>query len=167
MGGPQAEDPAVARARSPGSGAPPASGWAPLVPELLVNDLAASLAFWCGRLGFRIAYDRPAAGFAYLEREGAQVMLCQRNGSWETGDMRRPLGQGINLQIRVASVAPILAALDTAGWPLFEAPQEAWYRVGDHEGGQREFLVQDPDGYLVRLAEDLGRRPAPASGTRL
>lgn len=63
----------------------------------------------------------------------------------------------------MVSVAPILAALDIAGWPLFEAPREAWYRVGDHEGGQREFLVQDPDGYLVRLAENLGRRPASAS----
>lgn len=92
MGVPQAEDPAVERARSSGGGAPPASGWAALVPELLVNDLTASLAFWCGPLGFRIAYDRPAAGFAYLEREGAQLMLCRRNGRWETGDMRQPLG---------------------------------------------------------------------------
>ena len=41
---------------------------------------------------------------------------------------------------------------------LFEAPREAWYRTGPVEGGQREFLVQDPDGYLVRLAEDLGHR---------
>ncbi|KAK9494546.1 hypothetical protein V1508DRAFT_402899 [Lipomyces doorenjongii] len=29
---------------------------------------------------------------------------------------------------------------------------------GDHETGQREFLVQDPDGSLLRFAEDLGTR---------
>src|SRR5258708_39924154 len=60
-------------------GAPPRSGWAGLVPELLVDDIAASLAFWCGLLGFVVAYQRSEQFFAYLERpEGAQIMLCQR-----------------------------------------------------------------------------------------
>jgi hypothetical protein len=58
----------------------------------------------------------------------------------------------------VERLEPILAALAGAGWPLFEAPSEAWYRTGDVEGGQREFLVQDPDGYLLRIAQDLGHR---------
>jgi hypothetical protein len=31
------------------------TGWAKLVPELLVSDIAASTAFWCDRLGFVIA----------------------------------------------------------------------------------------------------------------
>jgi hypothetical protein len=55
----------------------PRGGFAPLVPELDVADLAASLMFWCDALGFTVAYDRPAAKFAYLEREGAQIMLCE------------------------------------------------------------------------------------------
>lgn len=38
--------------------------------------------------------------------------------------------------------------------------EEAWYRKGDFEVGQRQFLVQDPDGYLLRLVEGLGERPA-------
>ncbi|CAA9210552.1 MAG: hypothetical protein AVDCRST_MAG08-90 [uncultured Acetobacteraceae bacterium] len=59
----------------------------------------------------------------------------------------------------VERLAPILAALEETGWPLYEQPSEAWYRTGDCEGGQREFLVQDPDGYLLRFAEDLGTRP--------
>ena len=36
-------------------GSPPMTGWAKLVPELLVSDIAASTAFWCDRLGFVIA----------------------------------------------------------------------------------------------------------------
>jgi len=131
-----------------------------MVPELTVTDLDASLKFWCGLLGFVVAYDRPAAKFAYLELGSAQLMLCQRNGNWETGDMQRPLGQGINLQIMVASIEPALAVLAAANWPLYQAPSDGWYRVGTQESGQREFLVQDPDGYLVRLAQDLGTRPA-------
>jgi hypothetical protein len=31
--------------------------------------------------------------------------------------------------------------------------------AGDREAGQREVFVQDPDGYLVMIAHDLGERP--------
>ncbi|MGH1588272.1 bleomycin resistance protein [Methylobacterium phyllosphaerae] len=155
-------DPA-ARARSRGSGGAPRDGIGALVPELCVADLDASLNFWCGLLGFVIAYDRPAARFAFLTRGAAQIMLCQRNGSWETAALEYPFGRGINLQTMIEPLDPVLTALEAAGWPLFEAPSEAWYRVGEEERGQRECLVQDPDGYLVRLAETLGIR-APVRG---
>jgi catechol 2,3-dioxygenase-like lactoylglutathione lyase family enzyme len=46
-----------------------------LVPELMVTDIAASLAFWCGPCGFRVVYDRPEEGFACTERDGSRVML--------------------------------------------------------------------------------------------
>lgn len=39
------------------------------------------------------------------------------------------------------------------------APEEKWYQVGDQEAGVHQFLVQDPDGYLVRVQSSLGRRP--------
>ena len=35
-----------------------------------------------------------------------------------------------------------------------------WYRAGDVEIGVRQFLIQDPDGYLVRLQQEIGERPA-------
>jgi hypothetical protein len=66
--------------------------------------------------------------------------------------------RGINLQLVVDRIEPLLIALDAAEWPLQEQPNEAWYRVGDPENGQREFLVQDPDGYLLRFVERLGVR---------
>ncbi len=53
--------------------------WAKLVPELVVADLEASLRFWRGLIGFSVAYDRPEAGFAYLDLDGAQIMLEQRS----------------------------------------------------------------------------------------
>jgi catechol 2,3-dioxygenase-like lactoylglutathione lyase family enzyme len=141
-----------------GNGSLPEGGFAVLVPELDVSNLPRSLEFWCDYLGFRVAYDRPAAGFAYLERDGAQVMLCQINGEWLTGSLQPPFGRGINFQIMVADIGPPLAKLAKAGWPLFRDAKESWYRVGDEEHGSREFLVQDPDGYLVRFSQSLGVR---------
>ena len=140
---------------------PPRTGWARLVPELIVSDLDASLAFWCEGLGFRVAYSRP--GFVYLERnEGAQIMLCRRDGTFETGEMNAPFGRGAMFQIYVAAIAPIIDALAVAGRALHAPVEEVWRRWGDREGGQREFFVQDPDGYLIMVAERIGERPLSA-----
>jgi catechol 2,3-dioxygenase-like lactoylglutathione lyase family enzyme len=129
------------------------SSFAALVPEFVVGDLATSLCFWCDVLGFRVAYQRSEDNFAYLERGRAQVMLEVSGGNWQTGDWERPLGRGINFQILVESLQPLIDALAGAKWPLFHAPHDAWYRIGDQEGGLRQFLVQDPDGYLLRFAQ--------------
>jgi len=133
--------------------------WSPLVPELNVQDMGRSLHFWCELLGFRTLFDRLEAGFAYLERERAQVMLEQlANDSWSVGELATPFGRGINLQIATISIEPILNRLAAAGWPLFVQPADRWYKTGGVESGQRQFLVQDPDGYLLRFAEGLGER---------
>jgi len=137
--------------------------WPKLVPELLVTDLAASLAFWCGLLGFRVVYDRPESGFSCLDLNGARVMLEQQTATerqWRTAPLDPPLGRGVNFEIEVNDLTPILLRLAAASWPLFMPPEEKWYRTGDTEAGQRQFLVQDPDGYLVRLITDLGESPA-------
>lgn len=140
-------------------GAPPRHGWARMVPELHVTDLAASLAFWRDVLGFGIAYQRPGEGFVYLERpEGAQAMLCQRHGRFETGTMQYPLGQGAMFQVYVDDLAPVLAAIGAAGWPVYLGPREVWRRTGNQESRQREVFVQDPDGYLLMVAQNIGRR---------
>lgn len=144
---------------------PSTHDWKPLVPELIISDLDASLRFWCDLLGFRVLYERPAEGFAYLERERAEVMLeVLGDRSWVVGTLERPFGRGVNLQIEAASLSPMLEALARAEWPLYRQPEERWYRTGAMEAGQRQFLVQDPDGHLLRFAESLGVRPA-ASGS--
>ena len=146
--------------------APPKSGWARMVTELHVSDLDASLAFWSGIIGFEIAYARAAEKFVYLEHpEGQQIMLCQRHGRFETGPMQPPLGQGAMFQIYLGSLAPILAKLEIRKWPIYLGPREVWRNTGDRESGQREVFVQDPDGYLLMVAQNIGEkllsRPRP------
>jgi catechol 2,3-dioxygenase-like lactoylglutathione lyase family enzyme len=138
-----------------------------LVPELVVTDLKASLAVWQGLFGFRILYDRPEAGFAYLERDHVEIMLDQydagppmRQGIWDTGPLERPFGRGINFEITVESLSPLLEALAEAQYPLFMEPEEQWYRANDVDIGVRQFLVTDPDGYLIRFSQSIGTRPA-------
>jgi len=129
-----------------------------LVPELHVSDLAPSLAFWRDLCGFRVVYERAEEKFVFLERDGAQLMLCQRHGRYETGAMNHPLGQGAMFQIYLDEIAPLLSSLAAARWSLYEEVRERWYRAGDHEKGLRQFMVQDPDGYLVMFAQSLGSR---------
>lgn len=138
------------------------SGWARMIVELHVNDLAASLSFWQGVLGFGIAFDRPEEGFVYLEHpEGPQMMLCQRHGRFETGPLESPLGQGAMFQIYLADIEPVLTQLAERDWPIYLGPRVVWRATGDHESGQREVFVQDPDGYLLMVAQNIGRRPLP------
>ena len=144
-----------------GTGRPPAP-WAALMAELMVSDFARSLAFWTGPLGFAVAFERLGGSFACLARpEGGQVMIYQRDGDWETGPMEPPFGRGAVIQVYVADAAATHAAVVAAGHPPYVELRERWRDWGDRLGGQREFLVQDPDGYLVMVAERIGERPLP------
>nr|WP_310522164.1 VOC family protein [Polymorphobacter sp.] len=130
--------------------------WAAVVPELACSDFAASLTFYIDVVGFSVRYSRP--GFAYLDLGPAQLMIETEAGCWSTGERQRPYGRGINLQIEVADVLALRARIVAAGVGLFRDVAESWYRADAIERGQREFLVQDPDGYLLRFAQDIGTR---------
>jgi hypothetical protein len=86
-------------------------------------------------------------------------MLCQRDGSFETGAMEIPFGRGAMFQVYLTGVDAIAAAFAAGGRVPFMPMREVWRRTGDRESGQREFFVQDPDGYLVMIAENIGERP--------
>lgn len=142
-----------------GRGAPPAR-WAMGMAEMMVTDYPASLGFWTGVLGFGMAFERPAQKLACLAHpDGAQVMIYERDGDWETGPMERPFGRGLVVQVYVRDSVAAAARVEAAGVPFYVELREKWRDWGDRMGGQREFLVQDPDGYLVMVAERIGERP--------
>ena len=129
-----------------------------MVCELLVEDVQQSLRFWVDLIGFSIAYQRPDEGFAYLERDGAQIMVCQRSGKWETAPLDRPFGRGVMFQVQVDDLDTLQARLLDEGWPLYDGPRDVWRQTGTVEKGQREIFVQDPDGYLIMLNQVTGFR---------
>ena len=71
----------------------------------------------------------------------------------------QPYGRGINFQIHVENADALHAAVVAAGLPIFLRMEERWYRRENTEIGTRQFIVEDPDGYLLRLHHDLGIRP--------
>ncbi len=134
-----------------------------LVPELSVSDIAHSINFYTHILGFTIAYQRIEEGFAYLTRGDVHLMLdaIDVGRTWKTAEFAYPLGRGVNLQIEVDSLTPLLLKFQSHSIPLFLETEERWYRKDATEVGQKQVIVQDPDGYLLRFCESLGERPLP------
>ena len=133
-----------------------------LIPELQVLDYDKSLGFYTRLAGFEVVYDRPEENFAMLETNGARLMiegLTTKTRSWLVGPMERPFGRGMHLQIEVQNVEHLYHHFKKAGYRIFFELDEKWYRVNDIEIGHRQFLVQDPDGYLLRFFEKIGNRP--------
>lgn len=129
-----------------------------LIPELSVTDIQKSLPFYTDIIGFKVEYSRPEEKFYFLSLEGSQLMVEEVNNHWWTGELERPFGRGLNFQIEVGDVSAIIGRLEEAGIALFRPLKESWYRGDGVEFGQLEFLVQDPDGYLLRFIQDIGER---------
>lgn len=139
-----------------------------LVPELAVSDWRRSRRFYAEVLGFAVRYERPDEGFVYLALGKAELMIDQIGLGRTFGDAHLPtdppFGRGLNVQIEVAAIAPLLAALSAEGIAPYLPVEERWYRRGAGEIGLRQFVVADPDGYLLRFFEPLGERPLAAPG---
>lgn len=133
-----------------------------IIPELKVLDYDKSLHFYTTLAGFEVVYDRPEENFAMLETNGARLMIegiTTKSRSWLVGQLERPFGRGINLQIEVHDVHRLYQSLKKAEYQIFFDLEEKWYRLNNKEIGHRQFLVQDPDGYLLRFFEKIGTRP--------
>lgn len=127
-----------------------------LIPELEVRDIEKSLRFYTQVLGFKVEYTRE--NFAFLSFNGSQIMIEGINGHWKTGELKYPFGRGINFQIEVDDIMPIIKSLKDKGYNLFRKPEDNWYNSEKELLGCREFLVQDLDGYLLRFSQDIGRK---------
>ncbi len=128
--------------------------WNRMVPELTVTNFAASLDFYQKILGFEILIRRENPDFVYLGLGEAQLMLeVFHDDGWNTGELNRPLGRGINFQIEVDNIMSILENLKINEIELYRPLEDNYYCIGDTTICQREFLVQDPDGYLLRFSQ--------------
>ena len=122
-----------------------------LIPELTVTDIERTKAFYVGILQFKIEYERTENKFVFLSLEKNQLMFEQENGNWSVGVLEYPYGRGINFEMTVSDVDGIYTRVLDAGIKPFREMKVSHYRNGDEYIVQKEFLVQDPDGYLLRF----------------
>lgn len=128
-----------------------------VIPELLCTDLRKTKTFYTEVLGFSIAYERPEETFVRMSLAGADLMFEQVTGPgrrWITDELSKPFGRGVNFEIEVEGIDTLYAAvLERSASSVYLALEAKDYRCGDETATNRQFMVQDPDGYLLRFAE--------------
>ena len=121
-----------------------------LIPELSVTDISKSLAFY-QKLGFQVKYQREESKFYFLELEENQLMIEQINEHWNVGVLEYPFGRGINISMTLQDIVAFYEKVKSLKIPLFQELSTQEYRVQDQVYLDKEFLLQDPDGYLLRF----------------
>ena len=77
---------------------------------------------------------------------------------WQITPLDYPFGNGINFQLEVNNLDEIYNNFKNSNYKIIFDIEENWYRQGGKLLGNKEFLIQDPDGYLLRFSEDLGEK---------
>lgn len=126
-----------------------------LVPELSVADIQKSKHFYLEILGFALEYERVEDKFAFISLGDAQMMIEEMNGHWDTARLEYPLGRGINFQICVRDVEMLCRRLKANNVRIYRDLFVSNYKAGDCIITEKEILVQDPDGYLLRFSETI------------
>lgn len=121
-----------------------------LIPELSVRDIRKSKEFYTA-LGFKIKYERKKDNFCFLEFEGNQLMIEQINDNWNVGILEYPFGRGINISITVNDVDTVYKKALDNNFLIFRNIDIDKYKVNDEYVLDKQFLIQDPDGYLLRF----------------
>lgn len=136
-----------------------------IIPNLMVTDIQASLAFYRGLLGFDLVFaiDRernihqdPAGkpiSFATLAWNDAQLMLqtvdslAQELSVFSSTSEPTPSGT-----IYVRGYHPDMLEGKDLGDTVVKAPFLQWY-------GMKEIYLRDPDGYIICLGAPDGAPP--------
>jgi len=124
-----------------------------LIPELSVSDIEKSKHFYINILGFKLEYARKEDKFAFLSYNGAQLMIEQINDNWNVGALEYPFGRGINFQIETNEIEEISKRLKENNIKIYKDIFESRYVANTEVFVEKELLVQDPDGYLLRFQQ--------------
>ncbi len=121
-----------------------------LIPELSVSNINISKDFYI-LIGFKVMYERVEDKFCFLELEDNQIMIQEENDTWNVGDMEYPFGRGINISMSISDIEEYYKKLESLNIKMFRELEVHEYRVDDKVYKDIEFLIQDPDGYLLRF----------------
>ena len=110
---------------------------------LAVQDLQASVAFYCKHLGFSCDFE--VEGWSFLSRDGVRLMLghCPEEApASQTGD------HSYCAYVEVDAIDRLHGEFLASGLTSLSAPEsKPW--------GMREFMVSTPDGHRIMFGQDL------------
>ena len=121
------------------------------IPELSVFDIERTKKFY-RELGFKIEYERTEDKFVFMSFQDSQFMFEQiHDDGWNIGELVYPLGRGINFSIAVDDIEELYKLVNNLNIELYRELTRNIYQVNGIEEMQIEFLIQDPNGYLLRF----------------
>ena len=122
----------------------------PITVELFVPDVAASVQFYTGKLGFQLLRlergtigGREQASFAVVGLEQAAFLIAHEG--LEGGLALPPSGGAIDIRIMVRDV-------DAVYRRAREGAVEIVNDIADRDYGLRDFIIRDPNGFRLRFA---------------
>ena len=122
-----------------------------MIPELSVFDIEQTKRFY-NDLGCKIEYERPEEKFVFMSFQDSQFMFEQiHDNGWNIGELIYPLGRGINFSIAVDDIEGLYKLVKTLNLEIYRELNRSIYQVNGTEETQTEFLIQDPNGYLLRF----------------
>ena len=121
-----------------------------LIPELSVSNIEKSVEFY-KKIGFKVIYERLENKFCFLELEHNQLMIEEINDNWNTAILEYPFGRGINISMSVLDIEKMYNNLKDKNIEIFKELECHTYKVNEVIYNDKEFLIQDPDGYLLRF----------------
>ena len=122
-----------------------------MIPELSVFDIEQTKRFY-NDLGFKIEYERPEEKFVFMSFQDIQFMFEQiHDNGWNIDELIYPLGRGINFSIAVDDIEGLYKLVKTLNLEIYRELNRSIYQVNGTEETQTEFLIQDPNGYLLRF----------------
>jgi uncharacterized glyoxalase superfamily protein PhnB len=122
-----------------------------LTPNLVVRDVAASMEFYRSVLGFQQAItvpDQPPYVFGSVTSGNVEIFFNdQKAVAAEYPALgAKPVGGSLTLFIEVDGIEQVLAAVNQSGAKITMPLKEQFY-------GMREFAFEDPEGWVLTIAE--------------
>jgi uncharacterized glyoxalase superfamily protein PhnB len=118
---------------------------ASIAPSLTVNDLAASMAWYCDVLGFTVGQRWDHEGeFVGAELKAGGTVLYIGRDDWKMG-RDRVKGQGLRLYWYTdQDIDRLAAGIKARGGTLITEPKDEW--------GTRSFNLEDPTGFKITVS---------------
>jgi len=122
-----------------------------LTPNLVVRDVAASMDFYRSTLGFQPAITVPDAApyvFGSVTNGSVEIFFNDQKAVAEDYPPlgAKPIGGALTLFVEVEGIEDVLAAIQKSKAKIIMPLKTQFY-------GMREFAFEDPEGWIVTIAE--------------